>query len=112
RADIYSLGCTLYYLLTGHPPFPEGTLPQRIMMHQMQAPASIFIDRPDAPQDLVDICAKMMTKSVDDRFQTAGDVVEALNAWLDAHSGSSAAGDSGSGVGGSSGKLAAVSRGS
>ena len=83
RADIYSLGCTLYYLLTGHAPFPEGTLPQRLLMHQTKMPASISIDRPDAPRDLIEICTKMMQKSADARFAHARDVGTALKAWLD-----------------------------
>ncbi len=83
RADIYSLGCTLYYLLTGHAPFPEGTLPQRLLMHQTKMPASISIDRPDAPRDLIEICTKMMQKSADARFAHARDVGTALKAWLE-----------------------------
>jgi eukaryotic-like serine/threonine-protein kinase len=96
RADIYSLGCSLYYLLTGHPPFPDGTLPQRLMMHQKQQPPSIFNDRPDAPQALVDICAKMMAKKPDQRYQTMFDVSAALADWLESQGKKT---DSGSGTG-------------
>ena len=85
RADIYGLGCSLYYLLTGHPPFPGGTLPQRLMMHQKQPPPSIYLDRPDAPPDLVDICLKMMAKKPDQRYQSAAEVAAVLAQWLVAH---------------------------
>jgi serine/threonine protein kinase len=82
RADIYSLGCSLYFLLTGHPPFPDGTLPQRLMMHQKQPPPSILKDRPDAPQDLIEICLKMMGKKPDLRYQSMTEVSQALGDWL------------------------------
>ena len=82
RADIYGLGCTLYFLLTGHPPFVGGTLAQRLMMHQKQQPPSILLDRPDAPADLVEICMKMLAKKPGDRYQTAAEVARELAAWL------------------------------
>ena len=85
RADLYSLGCALYYMLTGHPPFPDGTLPQRLMAHQRQQPPSIRKDRPDAPQDLLDICARMMAKKPANRYQSAVEVIEAMHDWLSAH---------------------------
>ena len=82
RADIYSLGCTMYFLLTGHPPFPEGTLPQRLMQHQKQMPPSIRDSRPDAPVELMDICMKMIAKKPDQRYQSMFDVARVLNSWL------------------------------
>ncbi|MBI1899607.1 MAG: serine/threonine protein kinase, partial [Planctomycetia bacterium] len=82
RADIYGLGCTLYFLLTGHPPFPEGTLAQRIMKHQQEQAPPITKERPDAPPALVDICMKMMAKKVEDRYQNAAEVRAALGAFL------------------------------
>ncbi len=85
RADIYSLGCAFYYLLTGQPPFPEGTLPQRLMMHQKSPPPDITKKRPDAPSDLVNICLKMMAKKPAGRYQSAAEVAEALAEWLLAH---------------------------
>ena len=82
RADIYSLGCAFYYILTGHPPFPEGTLPQRIMAHQKETPPSIREDRPDCPIDLIRICAKMMAKKPAQRFQKMQQVADLLSKWL------------------------------
>jgi serine/threonine-protein kinase len=85
RADIYSLGCSFYFLLTGQPPFPEGTLPQRLLMHQKVPPPDIRVKRPDAPEDLVEICLRMMAKKPGARFQSAREVADALAGWLQAH---------------------------
>ena len=82
RADIYSLGCTLYYSLTGHPPFTDGTLVQRLLAHQTKSPPAIRKQRPDVPESLVAIVDKMMQKRKDDRYQTAAEVAAALSKWL------------------------------
>ena len=78
RADIYGLGCTFYYLLTGKPPFSDGTLAQRIAKHQTEMPTPIRQIRPECPGELEGICVKMIQKNPQYRYQTAGDVAEAL----------------------------------
>lgn len=79
RADLYSLGCTLYYMLTGQPPFSEGTIPQRILAHQTQMPREITTSRSDCPLELERICLKLLAKSPSDRFASAKVLIEAID---------------------------------
>jgi serine/threonine protein kinase/Leucine-rich repeat (LRR) protein len=78
RADLYSLGCTLYYLLTGQVPFPGGTLIQKINKHQFHEPTAIESLRPDLPPTVAAVLRKLMAKRPDDRFQTPGELAAAL----------------------------------
>lgn len=83
RVDIYSLGCSLYYLLTGHPPFPEGSLAQRIAKHQSVMPDKIKKSRPNCPPSLQKICEKMIAKQPEDRFTNASEVAAELRSWME-----------------------------
>jgi len=85
RADIYGLGCSLYFVLTGRPPFPDGTLAQRIAKHQSQMPDDIRKLRADCPRDLADICVKMMQKRAEKRYASMREVADALEGWLVNH---------------------------
>ncbi len=82
RVDIYALGCTLYYALVGHAPFPNGTLAQRVYSHQTNDPRSLLELRTDCPRSLAKICERMMRKAPEDRFQTAGEVHDIAVDWL------------------------------
>jgi serine/threonine protein kinase len=81
RADIYSLGVTLYYLLSGKSPFHEGTVSQKLIWHQVRQPKPIRLHRPDIPQDLAVVLEKMMAKDPFERYQSPMEVAEALLPW-------------------------------
>jgi serine/threonine-protein kinase len=82
RADLYGLGCTMYFLLTGQPPFPDGTIAQRIAKHQAQMPTDIRKIRPQCPGELEGICVKLLQKDPKFRYPTAAATAEVLEAWL------------------------------
>ncbi|MEI6526780.1 MAG: serine/threonine-protein kinase [Planctomycetota bacterium] len=78
RSDIYSLGCTLYYLLTGLPPFPEGTALQKLIMHGTKMPDDPRLFRDDLSDPLIAILKKMMAKKPKDRYQIPEDLASDL----------------------------------
>ncbi len=78
RADVYSLGCTLYTTLAGQVPFPYDTVKKKLEAHRGVQPWPIQELAPDVPDALADVLERMMAKSPDDRFADMGEVRQAL----------------------------------
>jgi serine/threonine-protein kinase len=76
--DQYSLGCTLYFFLTGQFPFPDGTAAEKMMAHQFKEPTPIRELAPDVPTALAEVVERLMKKAPEARYASAGEAVEAL----------------------------------
>jgi serine/threonine-protein kinase len=84
RADLYALGCTLYFLLTGQPPFGGKNALARMIKHQTTEPKPVEEIRPETPEALAAICRKLMAKKPADRYETAAEAAAALARWAPA----------------------------
>jgi len=75
RSDLYSLGCTFFYMLTGRPPFPDGTVLQKLLSHSSEDPPDPREFRPEIPDEVVRILSQMMAKNPSKRFQTPAELI-------------------------------------
>jgi serine/threonine protein kinase len=78
RADLYSLGCTLYTLLSGRPPFPDGSPIDKLLRHQLDPPTDLKTLIPDLPAGVAAIVGRLLAKKPAERFNSAAELAEAL----------------------------------
>jgi serine/threonine protein kinase len=76
--DQYSLGCVLYYLLTGRYPFPDGTAVEKMMAHQHKQPTPVLDLEPHTPEALAAVVERLMQKAPENRYASCTELIEAL----------------------------------
>jgi serine/threonine-protein kinase len=79
--DQYSLGCILYYCLSGRYPFPDGTAVEKMMAHQTKQPTSLRELNPEVPEELVAIVERLMQKVPESRYGNINELMEELRRW-------------------------------
>ena len=79
RADLYSLGGTFYFLLTGQPPFVGGTAMERLIRHWTEAAPPVTDSRPEVPAEVAAIVERLLAKEPGDRYQTPTELAPALD---------------------------------
>jgi serine/threonine protein kinase len=82
RSDLYSLGCTLFFLLTADVPFPCASLIQKLRRQLLEAPPRVAARRPNVPPQLDDVIQKLLAADPAQRYQTPAELIEALDAVL------------------------------
>lgn len=78
RSDIYSLGCTMYHMLTGEPPYPKGTMFQKVMNHHGPTPPDACLKNPRVSVQLSRVIQKMMAANPDERYANADALIHDL----------------------------------
>src|SRR5947199_2801071 len=76
--DQYSLGCVMYYCLTGRYPFPDGTAVEKMMCHQQKQPTLIRDLNPNVPHEMVEVVERLMQKDPAQRYASCAEVIEVL----------------------------------
>ena len=84
RADVYSLGCSMYFALTGRPPFPTGTAKDKIQAHRHQEPEPLTRLNPLVPEGFAVLVRKLMAKQPEDRLGSMAAVRVSLSPWAGA----------------------------
>jgi serine/threonine protein kinase len=84
RADVYGMGCTLYYALTGKPPFPGGSSRDKVLRHRNEEPALLTERNPEVPPRFAELVHRMMAKDPAKRLASAEAARRELAAWAPA----------------------------